>query len=86
MKKEQIKKRIEELQAEKNILFEQYGNKSFKTKEEFEIYSSENKSELLRLNQITQEVESLKWQLMSEQEKKEYQEYAKIIKEKYSED
>ncbi len=72
-----------ELKAEKKILFENYGNKSFNTKEEFNLFVSKNKSELLRLNELTQEIESLEWQLMSDQEKEEYQQYARIIKEKY---
>ncbi|WP_185289984.1 hypothetical protein [Chryseobacterium lactis] len=77
---------LEKLINERNDLLKKYGNKSFRNEEEAKAYINANKNELKRLKEVQQEIKDIEWDSMSPQEKKEYLEYEKMLKEKYSDD
>ncbi|MFY7844857.1 hypothetical protein [Chryseobacterium sp. 2VB] len=77
---------LEKLINERNDLLKKYGNKSFRNEEEAKAYINANKNELKRLKEVQQQIKDIEWDSMSPQEKKEYLEYEKMLKEKYSDD
>lgn len=77
---------LEILINERNDLLKKYGNKSFRNEEEAKAYINANKNELKRLKEVQQQIKDIEWDSMSPQEKKEYLEYEKMLKEKYSDD
>ncbi|KUY14377.1 Uncharacterised protein [Elizabethkingia miricola] len=79
-------KRLEDLIIEEKSFLELLKNFNFKTEREAERYIENNKNDFEKLKKIKEEIRELKLQLMSSQEKQEYLEYQKKIKDKYSTD
>ena len=52
----------------------------FQTVAEFQTFKDENKKDFEKYKNIIQEIKELEWQLMSPQERKEFQEYIKVEK------
>ncbi|MDV2448921.1 hypothetical protein CMU93_15590 [Elizabethkingia anophelis] len=79
-------KRLEDLIIEEKSFLELLKNFNFKTEREAERYIENNKNDFEKLKKIKEEIRELKLQLISSQEKQEYLEYQKKIKDKYSTD
>lgn len=86
MEKNNLQEELTILKQEEEALILKHGNKHFTSDSEGEKYISENKVDLQRLNVIQKRIKEIKWQLMSEQEKKEHLEYLQKLKEKYADD
>ncbi|RXM40858.1 hypothetical protein BOQ62_03835 [Chryseobacterium sp. CH21] len=65
-----------EIQVLKNKLFD----KGFQTEDEIKKFETANKNDFDRYYFLVKEIEKLKYELMSPQEKKEYDEYMKKLK------
>lgn len=76
---------LNSLIEERNALKEKH-NRSFKTKSEIENYIRENQVELSRLKFLQNEIEMLKFEAMTPEEKKAYLEFMQKLKEKYADD
>lgn len=77
---------LKALQKELDELEKKHINVSFPTPKEIQAYIKDNQLELSRLKQLYSEVKTLKWKLMTDREKKAYQEYKRKMIEKYSHD
>ncbi|KMQ67790.1 hypothetical protein ACM39_10575 [Chryseobacterium sp. FH2] len=78
-----LKKELESLEKEEEILLTKHKDKHFSNILEGEKYIKENQVELQRLNIIQKRVREIRIQLMTPQEKQEYLEYQNKIKENY---
>lgn len=76
---------LNSLIEERKALKEKH-NRSFKTKSEIENYIRENQVELSRLKFLQNEIEKLKFEAMTPEEKKAHLEFMQKLKEKYADD
>lgn len=76
--------KLQNLLIEENSFSELLKNFNFKTKKEAENYIENNKNDFEKLKKIREEIRQLRLQLMSPQEKLEYLEEQKKLKDKFS--
>jgi hypothetical protein len=86
MEKHLLRSRLQQMQEEQIILLQKHKDKHFENEETGKKYIEDNKTELQRLNELQQEISEIKWQLMTNEEKKSQVEYYHKLKEKYAED
>lgn len=82
---ENIQKKLDNLKSERASLTHLY-NVSFATEAEIVEFIKSNQKDLKRLKELEKEIRELEWQLMSPQEKLEYLEEQKKLKDKFSDD
>jgi hypothetical protein len=79
MKRAELQNRLVEL-ANKERDYQFLKDAFFNTQSEFEKFKKENKEKIDELNAIKTEKEKIKWELMSDQERREHLEYEKNVK------
>ena len=84
--KEELTNRLKNLLKRKEEFSTLLENFNFQTKKEADDYITNNQSKFDELKKLTEEIREVKFLLMNPQEKKEYLEEKKKIKEKYSDD
>ncbi|KAA0127520.1 hypothetical protein FY557_12950 [Chryseobacterium sp. SN22] len=82
--KEELKNKLKNLLKREEEYSTLLANFNFQTKQEADVYISNNQFKFDELKKITKEIREIKFMLMTPQEKNQYLEEQKKLKEKYS--
>lgn len=85
MKKEELQNQLAELER-KELDYQFIKDAFFSTQADYDKFKEEHKEKINELNAIKKEQKKIKWELMSEQERKDYLKYLEKIKEKYQDE
>lgn len=85
MKKEELQGQLAELER-KELDYQFLKDAFFSTQADYVKFKEEHKEKINELNAIKKEQKKIKWELMSEKERKDYLEYLEKIKEKYQDE
>lgn len=85
MNREELQNQLAELER-KEMDYQFIKDAFFSTQADFDKFKEEHKEKIEELNAIKKEQQKIKWELMSEQEKRDYLAYLEKIKEKYQDE